>query len=74
MPIREWWEEIRIHVECSDRELPRAIAAVQGQYRGDAIAYVSSESQTQQFLPPTSNGYSVGYPMNGSRMKEYGHG
>ena len=31
MPIREWKERISISVECSDQELPKVVAILQGQ-------------------------------------------
>jgi hypothetical protein len=47
MPIREWKESIDISIECSDRELPRAIAAMNGQYRPDINVHLTSSEYRQ---------------------------
>lgn len=49
MPIRVWTETIEI--ECSDQELPRAIAACHGNYRASEVTYDRS-GETQMFLLP----------------------
>ena len=55
MPIREWTEHIQIHVECSSRELPRVVAALNGQYRAASIAYEARDVESRQALPYHGN-------------------
>ena len=43
MPIREWHESIRITIECSDRELPRAIAALNGNVQPEVHLHLTGE-------------------------------
>ena len=68
MPIREWHEEIRISVECEDRYLPQAIAAINGQYSTSEITYIARDTETMYLLPNSS---SPSFPRNGSRERDY---
>jgi hypothetical protein len=49
MPIREWRE--RVTIECSDAELPRAIAAYTGSYKPDV--YITHNHSTENRLQIT---------------------
>ncbi len=66
MPVREWWEEVHIHVECSSRELPRVVAAINGQYSGASISYDARNHETHAALPSYGD---VSVPF-GSRERE----
>ena len=70
MPIRERWEEIHIHVECSSRELPRVVAAINGQYSGASLSYEARESESRAALPYYDN---AGVPF-GSRERDRVYG
>lgn len=45
--IREWREDI--HIECSDREAPRIVAALTGHYEGDTHVYLPAPQPTVEF-------------------------
>ena len=68
MPIREWHEEIRISVECDDRNLPQAIAAISGQYTGSEITYIVRDTETTFLLPNQSSRL---FSRNGTRERDH---